>query len=64
VDGAGPLANILLGVIGAVVGGLLLPPELVPVSPQGDIVASTIGAVSLLFCFCSAAWFRRWCSLA
>jgi uncharacterized membrane protein YeaQ/YmgE (transglycosylase-associated protein family) len=47
--GFGLLANIVIGIVGAVVGGYVLPHfGFVPTSAGGDFVAATIGAVIVL----------------
>jgi uncharacterized membrane protein YeaQ/YmgE (transglycosylase-associated protein family) len=47
--GFGLLANIVIGILGAVVGGYILPQlGFMPVSTGGDFVAATLGAVILL----------------
>jgi uncharacterized membrane protein YeaQ/YmgE (transglycosylase-associated protein family) len=47
--GFGLLANIVIGIPGAIVGGYILPQlGFMPVSAGGDFVAATIGAIILL----------------
>jgi len=47
--GFGLLANIVIGILGALVGGYVLPQlGFVPVSAGGDFVAATIGAIIVL----------------
>jgi uncharacterized membrane protein YeaQ/YmgE (transglycosylase-associated protein family) len=47
--GFGLLANIVIGILGAVVGGYILPQlGFIPASAGGDFVAATLGAVILL----------------
>jgi uncharacterized membrane protein YeaQ/YmgE (transglycosylase-associated protein family) len=47
--GFGLLANIVIGILGAVVGGYILPQlGFVPASAGGDFVAATLGAVIVL----------------
>ena len=47
--GFGLLANMVIGILGAVVGGYILPPlGFIPVSAAGDFIAATLGAVILL----------------
>ena len=47
--GFGLIGNIVIGILGACVGGLILPRlGLFPVSTFGDFVAATIGAIVLL----------------
>jgi uncharacterized membrane protein YeaQ/YmgE (transglycosylase-associated protein family) len=47
--GFGLLANIVIGILGAVVGGYILPQlGFIPVSASGDFIAATLGAVILL----------------
>ena len=47
--GFGLLANMVIGILGAVVGGYILPQlGFIPVSAAGDFVAATLGAVILL----------------
>ena len=47
--GFGLLANIVIGILGAVVGGYILPQlGFIPASAAGDFVAATLGAVILL----------------
>ena len=47
--GFGLLANIVIGILGAIVGGYILPQlGFMPVSAGGDFVAATIGAIILL----------------
>jgi uncharacterized membrane protein YeaQ/YmgE (transglycosylase-associated protein family) len=45
----GLLGNIVIGILGAVIGGSILPRlGFIPETVGGDFVASTLGAVSLL----------------
>ena len=47
--GFGLLANIVIGILGAVVGGYILPQlGFIPASTGGDFIAATLGAVILL----------------
>ena len=47
--GFGLLANIVIGILGAVVGAYILPQlGFVPASAAGDFIAATLGAVILL----------------
>ena len=47
--GFGLLANVVIGILGAVVGGYILPQlGFIPASAAGDFVAATLGAVILL----------------
>ena len=47
--GFGLLANIVIGILGAVVGGYVLPQlGFIPTSTSGDFIAATLGAVILL----------------
>jgi uncharacterized membrane protein YeaQ/YmgE (transglycosylase-associated protein family) len=47
--GFGLLANVVIGILGAVVGGTILPQlGFIPASAGGDFVAATLGAVILL----------------
>jgi uncharacterized membrane protein YeaQ/YmgE (transglycosylase-associated protein family) len=47
--GFGLLANIVIGILGAIVGGYILPQlGFIPASAGGDFVAATLGAVILL----------------
>lgn len=47
--GFGLLTNIVIGILGAVVGGYILPQlGFMPMSAGGDFVAATLGAVILL----------------
>jgi uncharacterized membrane protein YeaQ/YmgE (transglycosylase-associated protein family) len=47
--GFGLIGNIVVGILGAVVGGYILPQlGFIPVSAWGDFVAAVLGAVILL----------------
>jgi uncharacterized membrane protein YeaQ/YmgE (transglycosylase-associated protein family) len=47
--GFGLLGNIVVGIVGAVIGGLLFPRlGMFPVTSLGDLIAATCGAVILL----------------
>ena len=47
--GFGLLANIVIGILGAVVGGYILPQlGFIPASAAGDFLAATLGAIMLL----------------
>ncbi len=47
--GLGLLANIVIGILGAVVGGYILPQlGFIPSSAGGDFIAATLGAVIML----------------
>ena len=47
--GFGLLANIVIGILGAVVGGYILPQlGFIPASAGGDFVAATLGAIIVL----------------
>jgi uncharacterized membrane protein YeaQ/YmgE (transglycosylase-associated protein family) len=47
--GFGLLTNIVIGILGAVVGGYILPQlGFIPMSAGGDFIAATLGAVILL----------------
>ena len=47
--GFGLVGNIVIGILGACIGGLILPRlGLFPVSTFGDFIAATIGAIVLL----------------
>ncbi len=47
--GFGLLGNIVIGILGAIVGGYILPQlGFIPVSASGDFVAAVLGAVILL----------------
>lgn len=47
--GFGLLTNIVIGILGAVVGGYILPQlGFIPASAGGDFIAATLGAVILL----------------
>jgi len=47
--GFGLIGNIVIGILGACIGGLILPRlGLFPVSTFGDFIAATIGAIVLL----------------
>ena len=49
VHGFGLLANIVIGILGAVVGGYILPQlGFIPASAGGDFVAATLGAIIVL----------------
>jgi uncharacterized membrane protein YeaQ/YmgE (transglycosylase-associated protein family) len=47
--GFGLIGNIVVGIVGAAIGGVVLPRlGIFPVSTAGDIIAAIIGAVILL----------------
>jgi uncharacterized membrane protein YeaQ/YmgE (transglycosylase-associated protein family) len=47
--GFGLLGNIVIGILGAIVGGYILPQlGFIPASASGDFVAAVLGAVILL----------------
>lgn len=48
--GFGFVGNMVIGILGACIGGLILPHlGMVPVSTSGNFLAATLGAVILLF---------------
>jgi uncharacterized membrane protein YeaQ/YmgE (transglycosylase-associated protein family) len=48
--GFGFIGNVVIGILGACVGGLILPRlGIFPVSTMGNFIAATLGAVVLLF---------------
>lgn len=48
--GFGLIGNIVVGILGACIGGIILPRlGIIPESTMGNFVAATLGAVLLLF---------------
>ena len=48
--GFGFVGNLVVGIVGACVGGLILPRlGIIPESTMGNLIAATLGAVVLLF---------------
>ena len=48
--GFGFIGNLVVGVIGACIGGYILPRlGIIPASTLGNLIAATIGAIVLLF---------------
>jgi uncharacterized membrane protein YeaQ/YmgE (transglycosylase-associated protein family) len=48
--GFGFIGNLVIGIIGACIGGYILPRlGIIPASTLGNLIAATIGAILLLF---------------
>ncbi len=48
--GYGFVGNLVIGIIGACIGGLILPRlGIIPASTFGNLIAATLGAIVLLF---------------
>ena len=48
--GFGFIGNLVIGIIGACIGGYILPRlGIIPASTLGNLIAATIGAIVLLF---------------